>query len=384
MPRAVVAQVARPYLFRECKLKVFGSVITPKQLRTEFKNRGINLMSRTITYWIEKGLLPSLEPGGRGKGGGRGKLYYWAQNDILEQALLVHRILSVTHMPQSALWVLWFSGFNVPTKKIKELWSDAFLDALTKVEKKREFGESLHDIFWHLPIPKSIELTDGAETVRSDAEVLYGRLLIAVFSPPLSDSDEELSEIAAAVNNYLSAVFRTKYPEKKFPEISETAVGRYLGLLDAACSISNAGRLISTSSETELITAREYLFELGKLVCDYVRALNPEPIAEETIQNYFPGMAANFGPPIVRFIVQLMRAGREELIIRTVSTFQKFRGALKAGSIQITAPVDPNNPPAPNSEIEAIFLELISNWKDLDLFEVYNISSKLRVAHDAE
>jgi hypothetical protein len=94
-------------------------VSTPAQLRDRLKELGIKRSLRTLTNWRSEGLLPPLSRVGRGRA--RGVRRAW-EDDVLDQAISVHCLLTDRARTEDALLRLWFSGYPVDADRAKETW----------------------------------------------------------------------------------------------------------------------------------------------------------------------------------------------------------------------------------------------------------------------
>jgi hypothetical protein len=94
-------------------------VLTPAQLRSQLAALGIHRDLRTLTNWREKGLLPPLRRMGRGRG--KGSHHVW-DDDILDQAIAAHWLLTSYRNAEGALIGLWLSGYTVAAASAKHAW----------------------------------------------------------------------------------------------------------------------------------------------------------------------------------------------------------------------------------------------------------------------
>jgi hypothetical protein len=92
--------------------------LTPKQLIDELAKTGRIVKPRTLTDWRTRGLLPKLKDKGRGPG--KGKIQYWIEHDILDQAAFVFDLPS-WDTPQ-IIFALWCCGFKVQPALLRDAW----------------------------------------------------------------------------------------------------------------------------------------------------------------------------------------------------------------------------------------------------------------------
>ena len=63
---------------------------------------------------------PSLASRRLGKG--KGKCYYWNEQNIVAQACAAFDLLEKFNRPETVLWMLWLQGFQVPLPKLRRVW----------------------------------------------------------------------------------------------------------------------------------------------------------------------------------------------------------------------------------------------------------------------
>lgn len=92
---------------------------TPAQLIAYLDQLGIDRNKRILTDWIDKGLLPPLRRVGQGRG--RGAKWVWDQ-DVLDQAIAAHLLLTNYARADHALMNLWASGYSINPKTAQQVW----------------------------------------------------------------------------------------------------------------------------------------------------------------------------------------------------------------------------------------------------------------------
>jgi hypothetical protein len=94
-----------------------GEGYTAAELRMELERRGYAVTERTLTDWVQKGLLPQREDKGRGRGGG--KEYRWSEPDIVERAASVLDLLSDYGRTARIPLALWLLGYDMPLEGVR-------------------------------------------------------------------------------------------------------------------------------------------------------------------------------------------------------------------------------------------------------------------------
>lgn len=74
--------------------------------------------TRRLRDWVRKGLLPPLQQQGMGRG--KGKIYYWLQRTIIQQAGTVLELLKWRGRADLVPLQLWLLGFDIPIDRIRE------------------------------------------------------------------------------------------------------------------------------------------------------------------------------------------------------------------------------------------------------------------------
>ena len=85
--------------------------LTPKQVIEELAKTGRHVEARTLTDWGARGLIP--KPIEKGRGRGKGKSYFWTDDNILDRVALVADLPSWE--TDRTILFLWFCGFEVLT-----------------------------------------------------------------------------------------------------------------------------------------------------------------------------------------------------------------------------------------------------------------------------
>src|SRR5258708_3695425 len=96
---------------------------------------------RTLLNLAKKGLLPRLAE--RGKGQGKGKIYYWKERDIVHRAYTVRELLWWSSRTEYVPFMLWLLGYNVDDQR----WvRPRFIDMFAGVEELQEIHDLREDV----------------------------------------------------------------------------------------------------------------------------------------------------------------------------------------------------------------------------------------------
>lgn len=94
-------------------------MVTPKQLSADLARLSICRDLRVLVDWRQKGLLPPLRQVGLGRGIGTKQVW---DEDVLDQAIAVHLLLSRYARSDEALLGLWFAGYTVSSVSAHGAW----------------------------------------------------------------------------------------------------------------------------------------------------------------------------------------------------------------------------------------------------------------------
>lgn len=92
--------------------------MSERQLVEAFKQRNLRVSLEQIRQWRIDGLLPPLSH----HGAGRGRTFYWTEDDIVTRAQCVYDAVRRYHRLDVVLRMIWSAGFPVPTKPLRRAW----------------------------------------------------------------------------------------------------------------------------------------------------------------------------------------------------------------------------------------------------------------------
>lgn len=93
-------------------------MLTEEDLIEALWEKKIRMSKRVLTDWRRRHYLPRLRSKGLGRG--QGKIYFWAEQDILGRAALVDELLNEGFTGTKINMVLWLLGYDVPLYLIRE------------------------------------------------------------------------------------------------------------------------------------------------------------------------------------------------------------------------------------------------------------------------
>lgn len=298
--------------------------ITPKELLDYLASTGRIVFPRTLTDWRAKGLLPPLKEAGRGRG--PGKLQYWDDPAVRQQAIVLFDTLAAKRRTDSALWVLWFCGFDVDPEKVRVYWLETLDAALFK--KDRDFQETISDKYAaefgrlaDLMVAKQNWDLETAEPIAREILVSANEL------PSIPIDKEEFGELFAAVK-CLIADFNQDQPIKC--RLTRKRFQRWLQLYKAYSSVAGLKQTLFRITVPELGRAQNYLITLGSLLLAFAKAAhtNPDEYQFLEIRRLF---APIFGRQLIEAILLVMNSGQEEILASAQPIICRITEAINRG-----------------------------------------------------
>jgi hypothetical protein len=111
--------------------------LTQQQVVEALATTGRIVEARTLVDWRRRGLLPKLKEKGRGQG--MGKVYFWEQPNIVDQAAFVFDLGGWD--TRKILLALWCCGFNTPLEELRRAWietAEKLIYSLTRQDVANE------------------------------------------------------------------------------------------------------------------------------------------------------------------------------------------------------------------------------------------------------
>jgi hypothetical protein len=93
-------------------------MLTEEDLIEALWEKKIRMSKRVLTDWRRRHYLPRLRAKGLGRG--QGKIYFWAEQDILGRASLIDELLKEGFTGTKINMVIWLLGYEVPLYIIRE------------------------------------------------------------------------------------------------------------------------------------------------------------------------------------------------------------------------------------------------------------------------
>src|SRR5579859_4513791 len=117
--------------------------ITIGDVVLELERRGYHVTPRRIHDWIGKKLLPKLEH--RGRGQGKGWIYYWDDPRVIDQAIAVHHLFEWRRIARDLYLPLFLLGYSVQLDLVHErlkVWLERVQEEFTgHAQAPQEFSD---------------------------------------------------------------------------------------------------------------------------------------------------------------------------------------------------------------------------------------------------
>jgi len=265
-----------------------------------------------LAGWRKEGLLPPLAS--HGLGTGKGKSYYWREPNIVAHACATYDLLRRFGRPETALWMLWLSGFPVPLRQFRRVWAHRGRTLLLRSA-------------W-LTTKSVPKLNRSAKPDRS-ASRLHGtsQLFLQValaFAGTLEPDERDGAAIIRVIERALARVSKLNgMPMEADDHLAE----RLWVIARVMAATLERSDLVSATSDTEMRQAQHYLQLAGALLqrCDD-RSLDD---GEERAWPFW--LAEHLAVPIFLLILVLLRSGRQALLDGIAQKLEKpNRRAIRA------------------------------------------------------
>lgn len=233
-----------------------------------------------IANWRKAGLLPPLASNGLGTG--KGKTYYWRQENILQHAQATFDAMRSHGRADCAVVKLFLAGFCVPLPQLRRAWQN-------RVRTRK---------------PPVLQIAAVRSGVQSPGEVesLLMQAAICMGAAINLDDAIECGAMVGLIEQLLPALGFTR------PGINDIDLAAQLShLLLVIASVLDAGALVRDATDEELDEAQHYL---------------------GAVTGYMAGLAACPAPAIDRIqpllfvmLLTLLRSGQTEILDRVMPLF---------------------------------------------------------------
>lgn len=268
-----------------------------------------------LTDWRAKRLLEKL--GSRGRGYGRGKVFFSTQSDVLKRAILIFDLFATNQPTDAVMLDIWLYGFDVPANRIKAAWQRLWTAKLETPIRARREGSARDDLIVHY--------TDQVSRNVRWATGLNGRELDRAISAITMLMVDERYEFDEDDKQAIKVVFRNLLKDERL-------LGGQLVTMDGFDpiplimelrrwqSIQGVRRLIVSASYDDLRYARDVWLKGWRFFSRFVpRSHRKVPGTNLTWEQHWRIVAGRNAIPI---ILGLITKGHRTRIDRTIAAIE--------------------------------------------------------------
>ena len=342
--------------------------LTPREVIEELAKTGRHVEPRTLTDWRSRGLLPKLND--RGRGHGKGKGYFWTDDNILDRAALVADLPSWE--TDRTILALWFCGFEVAPEQMRGAWLKSIERVSRQLAKQdmnapaentaelsyfERLGDAVHGIASVFRRQKKAEGDTMSVFAYGLAQLGFS---FALANSVSDDFEWEIDDINHHFSNYKPPF--AKNADYKFPEIDL----EFLLSKRKFTNIFENRNAAQSATLIQLVTAQS----IWKTICRVIGQLWPEELPAElglTTARRFQGA---FGPLVQSLIVVALQTEGQAALVRIFEL-------LAAGADQLEAAREcgvltghegaqqfwTESRPHPLEQMESLWLEF---WEGVD------------------
>jgi DNA-binding transcriptional MerR regulator len=291
--------------------------MTPSELAAALDGGGYTVSVRTLRRWREVGLLPKLRRASRGRG--QGVQRYWAENDILDRAILVYALMRELEDSNINLLRIWFAGFEVDPEIIKPIWLQFIDRDLAPIRKTLEKETDPSEYFDNLAV-RIVRKADRATHSPDDVAFGLAEFLNAYFSETYRSTEEARNFVEGALDVMLSGV-------EPFGVTPGTLAPQLLPWFRTVVSISSANQQIRRATHSDLSNAH-------RVWRNILRLIGSMTAGKQDNQGTIRRLGIAFGGLGIRFLLISQRSRFRDRIARTIQIGEELYDLLGKSEIQ--------------------------------------------------
>jgi len=274
------------------------STTSERQLVQAMATTGRPVTLADLANWRKDGLLPPLAS--HGLGPGKGKSYYWREENILTHACAAFDLLGKYGRPDTVTWMLWLCGFCVPLPQLRRAWAH-------RCKSRRPMP--LRPAADPVPALAPDDFLDGFETAGGLPCFLLN-VVLKLGASLAPDRDGEAAEMVALLRRLLARVMRPNHADG----LGDAGLARQLWqLIRIVGSVLETSELVAETKDTDLQEAQRHLCAAARLLqeCSIMDARDD---AHAPALLWPPQLAEQLGPPLFVLILVLLRSGHRGLL----------------------------------------------------------------------
>jgi hypothetical protein len=282
---------------------------------------GRDVTLTALIDWRNDGLLPPLA--NRGAGPGKGKYYFWGEDNIFEQACFVHDLVQKGARADSTILALWLAGFPVPLVRFRRAWLHKARARGPWSAKQSSLASMVSNGEKQVNFPHS----KFNKVKSTPADLMFGALLSVVEALAPEGRTSELDIFEHLIDQVITAMSVDGAPTF----LERRTIARHLRLIFAVWSVLEGSDLISVASDLELINAQRFLSVAAQFIGTV--ANSPNAVSQSQRAPFWPArLATDIGGPLFAFILILVRGGHEKELELTALELAKLSGKFKGTS----------------------------------------------------
>jgi hypothetical protein len=352
-------------------------MITPEELRQLMLETGFPVTARRLTDWRSKGLLPPLASRGQGKG--RGKINFWNEPDILVRAQFVHHAFAHGATAEIVTLSLVHGGFDVAPKKARRTWIK-YLAKLERLSENRiEPGESPRDAFWDQGVQMARKISEQRNISKNIIEPLTAETLLTIYARRrFRPNSDELNDITRSAKQFVTAAM-TDARHRRARRVLRILLSRNkfikqsMELLRQGISVTATKELIRSTTTEQFDLAISTTRLIVRATETFITTqINGQTSGEPSlvIRMIFRAIV---GPTITAFFLQLIGAGYERRLRKSLHLLEVFIATCEAHPGRTLSPENPAIHQELQQVITALFSEFKGIWRGFSLFRMYHI-----------
>lgn len=267
---------------------------------------GYATKERKLIDWCQKGLIPPLKAKGRGRG--KGKFYYWDSDKyIVTQILATEGLMNWYRRPKYVLLMLWFNGFDVNTKLVRETWL-SFLDGRNQfLASKYPDPFDLEERIDRMILSQSNYVTVSEKAIRELMQIVYKITLSNQF------------ELADKLSEVITMIAQTELLDGQDPA---HFLYTFLSFFNRHFSPESKVELLQTVDDKGLAEAQADWATVIRFIEPLLRATQPQDYSawpDLRIAQLWWQIISNLGGNVILLDLALRKEGFSKRIEQTVS-----------------------------------------------------------------
>jgi hypothetical protein len=283
------------------------STTSERQLALAMASAGRPVSLRELSNWRKDGLLPPLAS--HGLGSGKGKSYYWREDDIVANACATFDLLGKYGRADTVACMLWLLGFRVPLPQLRRAW---------KHRCRLQPGPAIRTPAESFQAGDLRDFLGGLE-IAGDLPCLLLNIALNLTGPVAPDRDGENREIVALLDRALARLLRHNAEARSDIRLAE----QLLQMIRIVGAALEASELVAKTPDADMHEAQHYMCVAARLLRDSSGAHDLGDSFSRTLP-WSPRLAESLGPPLFLLILVMLRSGRRPALQRAAEKIESM------------------------------------------------------------